>query len=172
MRLIQKLSLAQLQFTQNILGIKYDVNDKSVLSRDTLIENLNRHGIKIDSPADLEKVITQLSDKNGSMTNIHRYIGGHVYNMYDDLNPLMKQILEKLGGMTDQDFKDTRLFIERIRRISEEAANKNCKLYVDAEQTYIQSAIESFGQQMTHRLNRENKTIIMNGYQCYLKRTL
>ena len=43
-------------------------------------------------------------------------------------------------------------------------------MYVDAEQTFIQAAIESFGQQMTHKLNRGDKVIIMNGYQCYLKR--
>lgn len=43
-------------------------------------------------------------------------------------------------------------------------------LYVDAEQSYIQGAIESFGQQLTHDFNRGDKTIIMNGYQCYQKR--
>jgi proline dehydrogenase len=41
---------------------------------------------------------------------------------------------------------------------------------VDAEQSFMQAAIESFGQQMTHRYNRGDECIIMNGYQCYLKR--
>jgi len=43
-------------------------------------------------------------------------------------------------------------------------------LYVDAEQSFMQAAIESFGQQMTHTYNIGEKHIIMNGYQCYLKR--
>jgi proline dehydrogenase len=34
----------------------------------------------------------------------------------------------------------------------------------------MQASIESFGQQMTHRLNIGDKHIVMNGYQCYLKR--
>jgi len=34
----------------------------------------------------------------------------------------------------------------------------------------MQGAIESFGQQLTHLFNRNEKHIIMNGYQCYLKR--
>jgi hypothetical protein len=34
----------------------------------------------------------------------------------------------------------------------------------------MQGAIESFGQQLTHIFNRGEKHIIMNGYQCYLKR--
>jgi proline dehydrogenase len=43
-------------------------------------------------------------------------------------------------------------------------------LYVDAEQTFMQAAIESCGQQLTHKYNRGDQHIIMNGYQCYLKR--
>lgn len=35
----------------------------------------------------------------------------------------------------------------------------------------MQAAIESFGQQMTHKYNRGDNCIVMNGYQCYLKRT-
>jgi proline dehydrogenase len=49
------------------------------------------------------------------------------------------------------------------------ANDHNCSLYVDAEQTSMQSAIESFGQQLTHQFNRGNKVTIMNGYQCYRK---
>lgn len=54
--------------------------------------------------------------------------------------------------------------------ISEHASNKNCNIYIDAEQTYIQGAIESWGQQLTHEFNRGEKHIIMNGFQSYLKR--
>jgi proline dehydrogenase len=50
------------------------------------------------------------------------------------------------------------------------AFERNCMLYIDAEQTFMQSAIESFGQQMTHLYNIKDKHIVMNGYQCYLKR--
>lgn len=55
-------------------------------------------------------------------------------------------------------------------KLTRRADERNCQLYVDAEQTFIQAAIESFGQQMTHKFNRDEKVIIMNGYQCYLKR--
>jgi hypothetical protein len=37
-------------------------------------------------------------------------------------------------------------------------------LYIDAEQTFMQAAIESFGQQLTHKFNVGDKSIIMNGY--------
>lgn len=50
------------------------------------------------------------------------------------------------------------------------ANERNCKLYIDAEQTFLQNAIESFAQQATHRYNVGNQVIILNGFQCYLKR--
>ena len=62
-------------------------------------------------------------------------------------------------------------FRERTNAFTEYADQRNCSLYVDAEQTFLQYGIESFGQQLTHKLNRDNKVIIMNGYQCYTTRT-
>ena len=66
----------------------------------------------------------------------------------------MMQIANKLGQLNDKDIKDASLFRERIIKIADEAKKGNCKLYVDAEQTFLQAAIESFGQQLTHKLNR------------------
>lgn len=54
--------------------------------------------------------------------------------------------------------------------IGEHANTSNCNIYVDAEQAYIQGAIESVGQQLTQNFNRGDKHTIVNGYQSYLKR--
>lgn len=56
--------------------------------------------------------------------------------------------------MQEEDFDIFRKFADRIVKLGEYAAERNCKLYVDAEQTFVQGAIESFGQQMTHQLNQ------------------
>lgn len=168
---MEKLSAAQFTFTTKILEVKYNVEDKSVLSRDALVANLAKFGIVDYSVADLDELVKSVCNNQGNMTNLNRYIGGHVYSMYKPDSPLMKQIVIKLGGMDAQDFANAKLFVARVRRIADVAFEKNCKLYVDAEQTYIQAAIESFGQQLTHQLNRDNRAVIMNGYQAYLKRT-
>lgn len=89
------------------------------------------------SQADLNNLIASISDRDGKMTNIHRYIGGHVCPIYEEPSPLQCQLMNKLGGLDNTDFSNTKLFISRIKRIAEEAQQKNCKLYVDAEQTYI-----------------------------------
>jgi len=47
--------------------------------------------------------------------------------------------------MKDDDFKKLDLFIGRVNTLANHAQKHNCSLYIDAEQTYIQTAIESFG---------------------------
>ena len=46
----------------------------------------------------------------------------------------------------------------------------NCSLLIDAEQTYLQAAIDSFANQLSQVYNRGNKKINLNTYQCYLKK--
>lgn len=77
---------------------------------------------------------------------MQRYANGHLFPIYGERSPLMEDIARKLGNLTDEDFANLDLFNGRIRKLTEHANNKNCLLYVDAEQTFIQAAIESFGQ--------------------------
>jgi len=104
------------------------------------------------------------------MSNISRYVNGHVLRLYAERTELQTKIAQVLGGLSEQDFADFDKFAERVDKLSSVASNHNCHLYVDAEQTFIQAAIESFGQQMTHKLNVGGRALVMNGYQCYLKR--
>lgn len=71
---------------------------------------------------------------------------------------------------SDLDVFDT--FIRRVLDITTFSYEKNCLLYVDAEQSYMQRGLDSIAHQLTHRFNRGDKVIIMNGYQQYLKRML
>lgn len=57
-------------------------------------------------------------------------------------------------GITDEDLAIFDKFSTRVRSICQTAHEKNCLLYVDAEQSFMQAAIESFGQQLTHEFNR------------------
>ena len=101
------------------------------------------------------------------MSNIARYKNGHLFDLYStgvDRSPLIEQIGAKLGGLIDSDFANFDKFAERVRNLSDVATSRNCRLYVDAEQTFIQAAIESFGQQMSHELNKADNVTIMNGY--------
>ena len=77
---------------------------------------------------------------------------------------------KKLGNLTDQDLADVDSINERMIKVSECARERNCLLYIDAEQTYLQNALDSFTQQMAFKLNRDDRVVILNTYQNYLKR--
>lgn len=87
-----------------------------------------------------------VSDDKGEMTNIARYYHGHCCTLYSEQTPFLKKITAKLGDLNDTDFANLELFKGRITRVSNEAATQACKLYVDAEQTFIQGGIDSFAQ--------------------------
>lgn len=82
----------------------------------------------------------------------------------------MEQIGAALGGVNAIDYTNLDKFAHRVKGLGELAKQRDCRLYVDAEQSFIQAGIESFGQQMTQHLNTDGNVTIMNGYQCYLKR--
>ena len=109
--------------------------------------------------------------ESAEMTNLARYKNGHLFDLYaTEISALEKQIGAALGDLTEDDYSNFELFAGRVKHLSSVAKEHNCRLYVDAEQTFIQAAIESFGQQMTHELNVGENVTIMNGYQCYLRR--
>lgn len=76
------------------------------------------------------------------------YANAHLLRLYQndkcDAEPLLRKIALK-GGMQETDFPIFRKFADRVVKLGDYAAEVNCKLYVDAEQTFIQGAIESFG---------------------------
>lgn len=143
--LMEKLSTAQHAFVHNILEVCYSADDSKILSEETLRLNLAKHGITNYTEEEFKGLVSSLCNEQGQMTNTHRYYGGHVYSLYFEPSGLLRQIAAKLGALTDVDFKNAALFAGRIRRIAEEAERSNCKLYIDAEQTFLQAAIESFG---------------------------
>jgi len=104
------------------------------------------------------------------MTNVALYANGHLFSLDGTHTPLTKRIATVLGDLDEADFANLDQFTGRINQLGEVAVERNCKLYIDAEQTIIQGAIQSFGQQMTRRFNQGENVTIMNGFQCYLKR--
>ena len=77
---------------------------------------------------------------SSEMSNLARYKNGHLFDLYNigaDRSPLMEKIGAKLGGLTAKDFSNFDKFSQRVRHLSDVATSRNCRLYVDAEQTFI-----------------------------------
>ena len=145
--LMERLNLAQQRFLDEVLTLSYDINDSTVLQREILSERLANLGIDNYSASDFDALVAQLSknDTNNQMSNISLYKNGHLFQIYGERTALVEQIAAKLGGVTEADFADFDLFAGRARILGEEADANRCLLYVDAEQSFIQAAIESFG---------------------------
>lgn len=172
LEVMEKMSGAQKKFVHDVLALDYaDRSESSILTREQLVSNLREAGIVDYSESDLNQLVEQLSDEQGRMTPVSRYLGGHLFNLYRPMTGLEVQMAEQLGGMEQSDFEKYASFVDRTLTFTDYANERNTSLYVDAEQSFIQYGIESFGQQLTHKYNRGDKVIIMNGYQCYTTRT-
>lgn len=104
------------------------------------------------------------------MTQVERYAFSHLLRLeQQERHPFLIHIAKNLG-VTDSDLSHFHTFAHRMMEMTTLAHERNCVFYVDAEQTYMQRAIDSIAGQLSQRFNRDDRTIIMNGYQNYLKR--
>jgi hypothetical protein len=103
---------------------------------------------------------------------VERYANGHLFPLYaEKKHPFLVKAATTLG-VTPSDLNTFDVFVRRVLDITTLSHERNCLLYVDAEQSYMQRALDSIAHQLTHRFNRGEKTIIMNGFQQYLKRMI
>ena len=113
----------------------------------------------------------KFKDNQGeTISRVERYANAHLFPLYhENKSPFLSKMALQLG-VTPSDASIFDTFIRRVVDITTLSNEKNCLLYVDAEQSYMQRGLDSIAHQLTHRFNRGTKTIIMNGYQQYLKR--
>ena len=107
------------------------------MTPEELAKNLEAAGISPQNEEEFTTLIKRICDDTDKMTNVARYSKGHLFNIYGPSTELEKKIARCLGGLTDQDLQDAHNIAERMIRVSEYAHQRNCILYIDAEQTYI-----------------------------------
>ena len=71
-------------------------------------------------------------------------------------------------GVGKQMLIDYTLFVERLDKIAERAAKHQVRIMIDAEQTYMQPAIDHFTRRLQQQHNKK-LPIVFNTYQAYLK---
>lgn len=73
------------------------------------------------------------------------------------------------GGrtMSERSKMDFARVRERVLRICQLAADRNVRVFIDAEETWIQGAIDCLAEEMMARFNRNGKTIVFNTIQLY-----
>ncbi|KAG7400317.1 hypothetical protein PHYBOEH_006257 [Phytophthora boehmeriae] len=83
------------------------------------------------------------------------------------MGPLTQFIQEK--PLSDDEKTQLRNMISRLESLANEAAERGVKLMVDAEQTYMQPAIDHLTLNLQRAYNRDGADVIYNTFQCYLK---
>lgn len=131
----------------------------------------DHESITAENVADL---VSQIKGNQNQMDAITRYANGHLFRFYETgpRTSLVKAIAEVTACTTEKDWSDFDLYAERVKKIAVFSAERNCYLYADAEQTWLQDAVESQGQQIAHEFHKGDKVMLMNAFQCYLKRTI
>jgi len=149
-------------------------NKREQIDINDLRNSLTERGIQFEEH-EINKLFNSLKflDNTGdTLSRLEIFANAHLFKL--DKNSrfdLLRKIAIGCGtGLNDHDLKLFEKMSHRLHDITELANDRNCSLYVDAEQTYMQAAIESFGQQLSQKYNVGSKNIILNGYQCYLKR--
>ncbi|KAG7375879.1 hypothetical protein PHYPSEUDO_014955 [Phytophthora pseudosyringae] len=83
------------------------------------------------------------------------------------MGPLTQFIAEE--PLSDNEKTQLRNMIARLESLANDAAERGVKLMVDAEQTYMQPAIDHLTLNLQRKYNRDGEDVIYNTFQCYLK---
>eukprot|EP00993_Chasmostoma_nieuportense_P007704 NODE_966_length_1739_cov_39.885236_g906_i0.p1 GENE.NODE_966_length_1739_cov_39.885236_g906_i0~~NODE_966_length_1739_cov_39.885236_g906_i0.p1 ORF type:complete len:349 (-),score=102.74 NODE_966_length_1739_cov_39.885236_g906_i0:53-1099(-) len=85
------------------------------------------------------------------------------------LHQLVVQLatISKIPLLTKEEAHRTQLLVNRLSRIAEEASSRGVRILIDAEQTYMQVAIDHFTIKLQAQCNRD-RAVVFNTYQCYL----
>ncbi|OQR93048.1 proline oxidase [Thraustotheca clavata] len=75
----------------------------------------------------------------------------------------------KVDPLTPEEIKQVSQMMARLETLASEASVKKVKLMIDAEQTYMQPAIDHITLNLQRRYNTNGRDTIFNTFQCYLK---
>jgi len=77
------------------------------------------------------------------ITQLEKYANGHLLPIVEaERHPFLTKIALGLG-VTEVDLQYYYVFAHRVMEMTKLAHQRNCVFYVDAEQTYMQRAIDS-----------------------------
>lgn len=94
-----------------------------------------------------------------------RQLASDVFKVPNLKSGRMDSIIRALSREEDEMFRN---MMRRVHTIAQAAREKDVRVMIDAEQSYFQPAINRITVELMRKYNNE-KAIIFNTYQCYLK---
>ncbi|KAG6948270.1 hypothetical protein JG688_00015198 [Phytophthora aleatoria] len=132
----------------------------------TLSAGLRNAGVDA-TEEEIEKLFNELDQSSGD--GVIDYVDWVSFLDPFDLTmgPLTQFIEEE--PLSDNEKTQLRNMIARLESLANDAAERGVKLMVDAEQTYMQPAIDHLTLNLQRKYNRDGGDVIYNTFQCYLK---
>jgi len=75
---------------------------------------------------------------------------------------------DQIDALEEEEVKQLTSMVERVSRVAQKARELGVSLMIDAEQTYMQPAIDQVALALMRAHNKE-RAVILNTYQCYLR---
>ncbi|CAH0488422.1 unnamed protein product [Peronospora farinosa] len=132
----------------------------------TLSAGLRNAGVDT-SEEEIQKLFDELDQSSGD--GVIDYVDWVSFLDPFDLTmgPLTQFIEEE--PLSDNEKTQLHNMIARLESLANEASERGVKLMVDAEQTYMQPAIDHLTLNLQRKYNRDGADVIYNTFQCYLK---
>jgi len=113
----------------------------------------------------------ELSQENQNELEISKFEWLNEMHMFyvDSQEKNSNKILKQLAGINESDLAEIEKLSQRLKLICDEGFKFKQKVLIDAEQTYLQAAIDSFTVQFSNIYNKGEIAIVLNTFQNYLK---
>ena len=146
--IMTRMSRAQYTFMNDIL--KFDKQETIDIS--DLKNSLLERGVTFTND-ELELLFKSLKFENnesGNISRLERYANAHLFKLDSESRKSNQDLMQRIAigcgvGISEEDLQIFENFSNQVNTMTDLANERNCMLYIDAEQTFMQSSIESFG---------------------------
>ncbi|KDO29951.1 hypothetical protein SPRG_05141 [Saprolegnia parasitica CBS 223.65] len=138
---------------------------KRLVDCPTLKEGIKRWGGKY-TEEEIETLFRTLDKEQDGVIDYIDWVS--LLNPMDLTMGPLTQFL-KVDPLTPEEVQQVSQMMARLESLANEASVKKVKLMIDAEQTYMQPAIDHITLNLQRRYNTNGRDTIFNTFQCYLK---
>ncbi|CAK60190.1 unnamed protein product (macronuclear) [Paramecium tetraurelia] len=168
MNLLKQINKARLNIFEMFSKIG---QGKSIITLEQVFSHLKEQGINMNENEQKQFIKGVLKFNKGE-TEIDeitwRYRVQPIFMFETELNN--NPAIKYMNNLNEKHLFLFEQFIERVKYFMDPALQNKVCVMVDAEQTYLQWAIDSFSEQMEAYYN-QNQTLVYNTFQNYLKQT-
>lgn len=147
---------------------------RKVLTRDAIVQFLKTNNYDFTERSVDEFIeIAKFKDSkhwSGEVGEVEYYSNVHAHYIKSGQHntDIIEQICER-AGLTPEIRETVDRFVVRLDSIISKVNDWGSFVFLDAEQTYIQAALDDVSRQFQSHYHKGRRAFIMNGYQCYLK---